>query len=101
MSSSIHRLLIGIVCGVAVLICAPIASADNWLPHPADATWTYEWTDSVYNTTPTRRKVRDGRDHRQVWLFAPHVSAIGGVGTRSSRVSSALLKPRRTHALTA
>jgi hypothetical protein len=57
MSSPIHRLLIGIATGLAVLVCAPIAAADNWLPHPAGATWTYEWTDSVYNTTPTKEKV--------------------------------------------
>jgi hypothetical protein len=30
---------------------------DSWLPHPKDATWTYEWTDSVYNTTLTDEKV--------------------------------------------
>ena len=40
-------------CGVAVLAVAPSAFADDWLPHPSDATWTYEWTDSTYNTTPT------------------------------------------------
>ena len=33
------------------------AAADDWLPHPADATWTYTWTDSVYNPTPTKEKV--------------------------------------------
>jgi hypothetical protein len=38
----------------------PAALADgtpSWLPHPADATWEYTWTDSVYNTTPTKEKV--------------------------------------------
>jgi hypothetical protein len=30
---------------------------DSWLPHAADATWTYQWTDSAYNTTPTNEKV--------------------------------------------
>ena len=29
----------------------------GWLPHAADATWTYQWTDSVYNTTPTNEAV--------------------------------------------
>lgn len=50
----------GVVAAVAVLATlafAPSALADEWLPHPADATWTYEWTDSVYNTTPTKEKV--------------------------------------------
>jgi hypothetical protein len=32
-------------------------AADPWLPHPADATWTYQWTDSAYNTTPTNEIV--------------------------------------------
>ena len=45
---------------VAVLLSlafAPGAFADDWLPHPADATWTYEWTDTVYNTAPTKETV--------------------------------------------
>src|SRR4051794_4018140 len=33
------------------------AQADDWWPHPSDATWTYQWTDSVYNQTPTKEKV--------------------------------------------
>src|SRR5262249_22000600 len=36
---------------------APAALADGWLPHPSDATWTYEWSDSAYNPTPTKEKV--------------------------------------------
>src|SRR5687767_888837 len=45
------------VAVLATLVFAPSALADDWLPHPADATWTYEWTDSVYNTTATKEKV--------------------------------------------
>ena len=45
----------------AVLLCAltaaPSALADSWLPHGADATWTYSWVDSQYNTTPTSEQV--------------------------------------------
>jgi hypothetical protein len=41
----------------ASLLFASSASATGWLPHPADATWTYVWTDSVYNQTPTKEKV--------------------------------------------
>lgn len=40
----------------AVVVVAP-ASASGWLPHPADATWTYQWTDSVYDQTPTNENV--------------------------------------------
>jgi hypothetical protein len=46
----------------AALLSAAPAAASDWLPHPADATWTYQWTDSVYDTTPTTEKVtvKDG-----------------------------------------
>ncbi len=49
-------LLAAVVAALALGIAAP-ASAGGWLPHPADATWTYQWTDSVYNTTPTNEIV--------------------------------------------
>jgi hypothetical protein len=42
---------------VGCLAFAGPAAADDWLPHPADATWVYEWTDSVYNSVPTKEKV--------------------------------------------
>lgn len=41
---------------VALWLVSP-AAADNWLPHPDDATWTYSWSDSAYNTTPTTENV--------------------------------------------
>jgi hypothetical protein len=40
---------------VAVLVPAPASAA--WLPHTIDATWTYEWSDSVYARTPTKERV--------------------------------------------
>jgi hypothetical protein len=46
-----------LAAAVAALAFASPAAADSWLPHPADATWTYEWTDSVYSPTPTKEKV--------------------------------------------
>jgi hypothetical protein len=46
--------LLGIV---AALVLAPPAVAGGWLPHPADASWTYAWSDSVYAATPTTEKV--------------------------------------------
>ena len=42
---------------VAASRCGRSATAAGWLPHAADATWTYQWSDSVYNTTPTKEKV--------------------------------------------
>lgn len=41
----------------ALFALTPAAAFASWLPHPADAQWTYEWTDSVYNPTPTKEKV--------------------------------------------
>jgi hypothetical protein len=49
-------LLVAAVAALALGVAAP-ASAGGWLPHPADATWTYQWTDSVFNTTPTNESV--------------------------------------------
>jgi hypothetical protein len=53
----VHRgsLLLAVVS--ALVVMASPAAADDWLPHPADATWTYEWSDSVYNPTATKEKV--------------------------------------------
>ena len=43
---------------LGALAFAPEGLADDlWFPHPADATWTYKWSDSVYATTPTTEKV--------------------------------------------
>jgi hypothetical protein len=43
---------------LGALVVAPSAFADDrWLPHPADATWTYQWSDSAYAATPTTEKV--------------------------------------------
>src|SRR3954447_4148486 len=41
----------------AALAFAAPAGASDWWPHPADATWLYDWTDSAYNGTPTDEKV--------------------------------------------
>jgi hypothetical protein len=41
---------------VALISVSPAAASD-WLPHAADATWTYQWTDGVFNTTPTNELV--------------------------------------------
>jgi hypothetical protein len=39
-------LLVAVIAGVLWNV-AP-AAADDWLPHNADATWTYSWSDSAY-----------------------------------------------------
>lgn len=49
-------LFVIVLLGALAAFVSP-AAADGWLPHAADATWEYTWTDSVYNTTPTKEKV--------------------------------------------
>ena len=47
-----------LLAAAAAALCAAVpAGAGGWLPHAADATWTYEWTDSAYNAVPTDEKV--------------------------------------------
>jgi hypothetical protein len=48
---------VGVVFGALALAFTGTAQADDWWPHPDDATWTYQWTDSLYNATPTKEKV--------------------------------------------
>jgi hypothetical protein len=50
--------------GVCVVLGAAIslglsasAAADDWLPHPANAQWQYDWTDSTYNPSGTVENV--------------------------------------------
>jgi hypothetical protein len=50
------RVTLAFVC--AALALAPQALASDWLPHPADATWTYQWTDTAYQDTPTKERVK-------------------------------------------
>jgi hypothetical protein len=42
---------------VLALVAVSPAAAAGWLPHAADATWTYQWTDSTYNAVPTNELV--------------------------------------------
>lgn len=53
-------------CGVHA---APAAAA-SWYPHPADATWTYQWSDSVYNSTPTKEKITVKEQKGKSFLLA-------------------------------
>ena len=46
---------------LAVLVCgtgASAALADAWFPHPANAQWTYHWSDSTYNPLGTAETVK-------------------------------------------
>ena len=48
---------VGVVAFLLALLAAAPAHADGWLPHASDATWTYQWTDTAYNPTPTNEVV--------------------------------------------
>jgi len=45
---------------LVLLAAAPTAGAGDWLPHPADATWTYSWSDTQYLATPIKEKTTVG-----------------------------------------
>jgi len=47
--------LLALLCA-ALALAAP-AGASDWFPHPADATWLYEWSDTAYNNVATTEKV--------------------------------------------
>jgi hypothetical protein len=51
------RGLLSVVVAALALAAAPSALAGGWWPHPADATWTYRWADTAYNTAGTTEKV--------------------------------------------
>jgi hypothetical protein len=47
------------------------AQADDWWPHPSDANWVYQWTDTVYNQSSTKEKItvkdQSGKDFTLSW----------------------------------
>jgi hypothetical protein len=58
-SSGRRGLVLGVCCSVLALTSTASADVltdptDQWLPSPAGATWTYEWSDASYAPTPTR-----------------------------------------------
>jgi hypothetical protein len=61
--------VLGAVVAVALGLAVP-AGAGGWLPHPADATWTYEWTDSSFNATPTNEAVTVKSQSGQTFVLA-------------------------------
>jgi hypothetical protein len=50
----------GRICALALscgLVLAPSALADDWLPHPANAQWQYDFRDSTYDPSGTIENV--------------------------------------------
>jgi hypothetical protein len=77
------------VLGAALAGSTP-ALASGWLPHPDGATWTYQWSDTAYQQTPTREKVTvkssKGSNFTLAWTtedeaLANPDDAAAGVGT--------------------
>ena len=52
-----RRLLPILVAMTGALVIAGPAAADDWLPHPDNAQWQYEWSDSQYNPQGTVENV--------------------------------------------
>jgi hypothetical protein len=59
-----------IVTCLVALCLAGAARADDWWPHPEDATWTYAWTDTVYNVNPTKEKVTVKEQRGKSWVLS-------------------------------
>jgi hypothetical protein len=57
-------------CVAAVLLVASPAAADDWLPHPADATWTWAWSDSIYNPVETKERVTVANQRGEAFTLA-------------------------------
>src|SRR3954463_6156443 len=74
LGSGMGRLLCALASVAGALLLACSAGADGWLPHPKGATWTYSWSDSEYNPTPTKEKVTvketKGADYTLAWTTA-------------------------------
>jgi hypothetical protein len=82
--------VIAVAWAAAAFVFVPSAGATDWLPHAADASWTYQWTDSTYNVTPTREKVTvksaTGSSFTLAWTTVDQgndAAAVQSVGTVS------------------
>jgi hypothetical protein len=69
-----------IAAAVLALGLAGVARADDWWPHPEDATWTYQWTDSGYNANPTKEKVTVKEQKGKSWVLSWTTKDLGNSG---------------------
>jgi hypothetical protein len=83
---------------LAVLAFPSAGIADEWLPHPSGATWTYQWSDSAYSPTPTKEaftvKSQTGSQFTLAWttegLDNPADAASSAGTVRFQETSSGL-----------
>src|ERR1700749_1933921 len=82
------QLLVSLViaCTVATLTTG-LAAADEWFPHPAGATWTYNWSDTQFNPSGTTEAVTvssqnaaNGCGWNLAWTGTTDVPLSGGTG---------------------
>jgi DUF3108-like len=53
-----HVRRVFLLAAVAAAAIFPSAAlADDWFPHPDDAEWSYQWSDSDYSSSPTKEHV--------------------------------------------
>jgi hypothetical protein len=91
----VGRLSLRLAPFAAALLLAPSAAASDWLPHAKNATWTYSWTDTKYNPTPTKEKVtvkeQKGDEFTLAWTtdgLKNPASAVTSTGTVSFQETS-------------
>jgi hypothetical protein len=69
-----------LVVFAAFAVFAPVAVADEWLPHPLDATWTYEWQDSAYSPSPTKESFTVKSQVGNMFTLAWTTDGLGNSG---------------------
>ena len=65
----------------AALLLVPAAAADDWLPHPKHASWTYSWKDSEFDATPTKEKVTVKEQAGDTFTLAWTTTGLGNPAT--------------------
>jgi hypothetical protein len=73
----VGRLLRCLASLAAALALTPQAYAAEWLPHAKNAAWTYSWTDSDYNPTPTKEKVTVASQQGDTFTLAWTTDGLG------------------------
>lgn len=80
----------GLATVAAVMLVVPSARADDWMPHPAGATWQYQWSDTAYNPGGTTENVvvqqQTARSFTLAWANPgnqPPVAGNGGIACPS------------------
>jgi hypothetical protein len=79
------RHLVAVLGILAALVLPGVAAGDEWLPHAAGATWTYEWKDSQFSPAPTKESVTVKSDAGSTFTLG---WTTGGLGNPAGAVTS-------------